>query len=75
LRSGAYEIVEGVAKNVRVGDPGGFTLITPQGIRSYKYSEHAETPGFHGLSLPFEEGDTVRVFDVDGNIAQMEVQR
>jgi hypothetical protein len=75
LDSGGYETVVGIAQGVTQGDPGGFTVLTSAGTRKYEYSEHFSTEGFHERNVPFGDGAHVRVLDVGGRIARLEVQQ
>jgi hypothetical protein len=74
LDRGDYTVVSGVVRQLRLGDPGGFTVIGEDGRRTYDYSEHLETPGFNEAHPSFlVEGLSVRIADVGGRIARLEV--
>lgn len=79
LESGEYTVVEGAVTGFERGDRGGhrderFTVIS--GGRPYTYayrSSHSE-PGFHESHGPIREGMHVRIADVGGYIARLEVR-
>jgi hypothetical protein len=74
LDRGDCTVVSGVVRELRLGDPGGFTIVGGGGRRTYDYSAHLETPGFHEAHPGFlVEGVSVRIADVGGHIARLEV--
>jgi len=81
LRSGRFTVVEGRVRNFHPSDPGDHTDETwevESGGRMYRYAyaPSSLTPGFRKTSVhggPVHEGLRVRVADVDGYIARLEV--
>jgi len=77
LQSGRYEVVEGVVTH--------FVPMPPEGHASehfevdghhYSYSDYGIQPGFNNTSShggPIREGLRVRIADVDGSIARLEI--
>jgi hypothetical protein len=79
LESGEYTVVEGAVTEFERGDRGGhsderFTVISSGRPYTYAYrSSHAE-PGFHESHGPIREGMHLRIADVGGYIARLEVR-
>lgn len=74
LRTDDYRSVEGKVSWVQPGDPGGFGVVTSEGAtREYHYASHQWTPGYRDVSPEFRVGQLVRVADVDGHVARLEV--
>jgi hypothetical protein len=74
LRAGTYQSVEGRVSWVQSGDPGGFGVVTRGGQEyAFHYSDHQWTPGYRALQPPIAVGSPVRVAEVDGHIARLEV--
>jgi hypothetical protein len=81
LARGHYELVEGVVEHFVPGDDDdhreeSFSVSTASGVHSYHYSPARIAGGYvqthpHGGRL--SEGVQVRIFDVDGRIAHLEV--
>jgi hypothetical protein len=80
LRSGDYEQVEGRVEEFVPGDRGGHryeSWAVRSGGRTwrYRYRSPDENPGFHQSAGPIREGLRVRLADVDGYIARLEIER
>ena len=74
LRSGNFRTVEGVVTTVQPGDPGAFVVATADGLtHEFHYSEHRWTPGYRDVNPAFRVGQRVRVAEVHGAIARLEV--
>lgn len=78
---GAYEVLEGVITEFRSGYAGTrleqWTLQTRSGQRTYAYSEHVLAGGYDGTTAAgslLRTGLRVRVYDVRGRIARLEVE-
>ena len=57
------------------GDPGTLVVRSVDGTIAYSFSRHRLTPGFRELAdARLVVGRLVRLFDVDGHIARLEVQ-
>jgi hypothetical protein len=79
LESGRFTVVEGTVTN--------FVPMPPEGHRleqfevaghSYAYSDFVVTPGFNNTQShggPIRDGLRVRIADVDGEIARLEIAR
>ena len=77
LRNGAFQVVEGRVVDFVPQDPGGHT---PERFRvgdvRFEYSETYITSAFHQIAAkggPIHPGVTVRIADVDGAIARLEI--
>jgi hypothetical protein len=80
LHTGSYTSVEGVVEDFVPGDAGGHTdesWTVRSGGRRYKYSYRwsMDVPGFHQSAGPIRGGLRVRIADVDGHIARLEIGR
>ncbi|HEX8394197.1 MAG TPA: hypothetical protein VF665_17775 [Longimicrobium sp.] len=80
LASGDYELVAGRVQNFMPGDRGGhrdesFTVVSGGRTYRYRYRHSDWTPGFHQSAGPVHAGAYVRIADVDGQIARLEIQR
>ncbi|HEX6041485.1 hypothetical protein [Longimicrobium sp.] len=80
LRDGEYARVEGVVEDFVPGDREGHRTerwSVRSGGRTYRYAYRTsqQVPGFHQAGGPVREGLRVRVADVDGHIARLEVER
>jgi len=80
LHTGAYLVLEGTVTNYRSGNRGtrleSWTLQTPSGAHEYAYSISVLGGGYDGTADRGDllaNGASVRVFDVDGRIARLEV--
>ena len=81
LRSGRFTVVEGRVRNFQPSDPGDHkneTWEVESGGRVYEYAyvPSSLTPGFRKASVhggPVREGLRVRIANVDGYIARLEV--
>ena len=81
LRSDRFTVVEGRVRNFQPSDPGDHrdeTWEVESGGRVYHYAyvRSSLTPGFRKTSVhggPIREGLRVRIADVDGYIARLEV--
>jgi hypothetical protein len=79
LASGQFATVEGLVTNFSPGDEGGHVpeWFTVNG-HSFKYSESDIDPGFHrvrGEGGPLRNGAYVRIAEIDGRIARLEMAR
>jgi len=80
LSSGGYDVVEGPIENFIPGDRGGhqyesFSVTTGGRTHSYWYRFSMSEPGFHRSAGPVRAGMHVRIADVDGHIARLEVKQ
>jgi hypothetical protein len=81
LRSGRFTVVEGRVRNFQPSDPGDhgderWEVESGGRVYRYAYVRSSLTPGFRKTSVhggPVHEGLRVRVADVDGCIARLEV--
>ncbi|MBB4636554.1 hypothetical protein [Longimicrobium terrae] len=79
LASGEYERVEGRVENFVPGDRGGhreesWTVVSGGRTYRYRYAHSRDVPGFHASAGPVRAGARVRIADVDGRIARLEVE-
>ncbi|MCX6545525.1 MAG: hypothetical protein NTV05_14085 [Acidobacteria bacterium] len=77
LRAGDYVLVEGLVVDFRAGSP---EQHVAEQFRVdghfYSYSDYIVTPGFHRTRSrggPLREGRWVRIADIDGEIARLEI--
>ena len=80
---GTYRIAEGIVRDFHAGDSGdhraeSWTLDTPSGPQQYSYTPSILEAGYnqtapHGGQI--RDGVRVRLLDVGGRIAQLEIQR
>lgn len=80
LRDGEYVLVEGRVENFVPGDRGGhreesWTVRSGGRTHSYRYSTASMISGFHQGGGPVRAGIRVRLADVDGYIARLEIER
>jgi len=83
LARGDFDRVEGVVTGYEAAEfagknPERFTVITPADIRQYAYSRSVVSQGFNGgpsYKGVLRDGMRVRIADVDGKIARLEVER
>lgn len=80
LRSGAYTQVNGVVENFVPGDREGhrneeWSVRSGGRVYRYSYRSSVDIPGFHRSAGPVRAGVSVRVADVDGYIARLEIER
>jgi hypothetical protein len=80
LASGRYLVVEGPIQDFVPGDRGGhqyerFSVVTGGRTHSYWYTHGQSEPGFHRSAGPMRAGMHVRIADVDGHIARLEVKQ
>lgn len=80
LSDGRYDIVEGPVRNFVPGDRGGhqdesFSVVTGGTTYSYRYRSSMHEPGFHRSAGPMRAGIHVRIADVGGHIARLEVKQ
>lgn len=80
LSSGEYEVVEGPIQDFAPGDRRGhqyehFSVVTGGRTHSYWYSHRQSEPGFHRSAGPMRAGMHVRIADVNGHIARLEVKQ
>jgi hypothetical protein len=78
LDTGDYTEVEGHVREFQRGDRGGhrderFTIVSNGRRYTYGYSYSRRVPGFHESHGPIREGLFVRIADVDGHIARLEI--
>lgn len=79
LESGAYTVVEGPITGFVRGDswarrPERFSIASNGRRYTYEYSRSRSVPGFHESQGPVREGMHLRIADVDGYIARLEVR-
>ena len=78
-RRGDYVIVEGAVTDFVAGAASGHPVESFQVAgRRYRYSPYELVPGFHEVAAkggPLREGTLVRIADVDGRIARLEITR
>ena len=80
LRRGEYVLVEGRVEDFVPGDRGGhreesWTVRSGGRTHAYRYSTASMIPGFHRGGGPIRAGIHLRVADVDGYIARLEIER
>jgi hypothetical protein len=80
LNRGDYVLVEGRVENFVRGDRGGhrdesWSVRSGGRLHTYRYSWATMVPGFHGSAGPIREGLHVRLADVDGHIARLEIRK
>jgi hypothetical protein len=80
LGSGDYVVVEGRVENFVPGDRGGhkdesWSVRSGGRLYRYRYKWSTMVPGFHRSAGPIREGLHVRLADVDGYIARLEIRR
>lgn len=80
LANGRYDVVEGPVQNFVPGDRGGhrdesFSVTAGGTTYLYRYSSSMDEPGFHRSAGPMRAGMHVRIADVDGHIARLEVKQ
>lgn len=80
LETGDYTVVEGQVTDFVRGDRGGnreerFTVMSEGRRYGYEYSSANLKPGFHESHGPIRDGLQVRISDVDGYIARLEIAR
>jgi hypothetical protein len=76
LRIGDFHSVEGTVREVKDGDPGMLRIASGDGRQyEFHYSEHRITPGYRPRHSLVRVGARVRVAEVDGHIARLEVAR
>lgn len=80
LETGDYTVVEGHVREFERGDRGGhqeerFTIVSDGRRYTYEYTSSRRQPGFHESHGPVREGLFVRIADVDGYIARLEIGR
>jgi hypothetical protein len=78
LDRGEYTTVEGRVFNFKQGDRGGhrderFSVRSSGRVHTYRYRHSRPEPGFHQSHGPVHEGIRVRIADVDGAIARLEI--
>lgn len=81
LENGSYTVVEGVVENFVPSDAGDHTeerwQVTSNGtVHEYHYVRSRLTPGFRQTAVhggPIRSGLRVRIADVDGYIARLEI--
>jgi hypothetical protein len=78
LERGDYTVVEGTVQGFEPGDRGGhrdeqFSVRSGGRIHTYRYRSSQGRPGFHQSHGPIREGLRVRIADVDGAIARLEI--
>jgi hypothetical protein len=78
LERGDYTVVEGTVSDFVRGDRGGhrdeqFSVRSGGRLHTYRYRSSVSRPGFHQSHGPIRAGLRVRIADVDGNIARLEV--
>ena len=79
LESGAYTVVEGPIVDFRRGDAWRrrderFSIVSNGRRHTYEYSGSRSVPGFHESQGPIREGMHLRIADVRGAIARLEVR-
>lgn len=79
LRRGSYELVEGTIQDFTPGDEGGHRMerwSVVSGGRTYRYEYvwSQYEPGFRQSAGPIREGLHVRIADVQGQIARLEIR-
>ena len=79
LETGRYERVAGRIENFVPGDRGGhkeesFTVTSGGRVYTYAYTYSVLVPGFHRSAGPIGAGMEVRIADVDGYIARLEIK-
>jgi hypothetical protein len=79
LASGEYERVESRVENFVPGDGGGhreesWTVVSGGRAYRYRYVHSKTQPGFHASAGPVRAGARVRIADVGGYIARLEVE-
>lgn len=79
LASGKYERVEGQVTHFVRGDRGGhrdesWTVVSRGKEYRYRYSHSKGGPGFRASAGPVRGGARVRIADVDGHIARLEIE-
>jgi hypothetical protein len=80
LSSGDYVVVEGRVENFVRGDKGGhkderWSVRSGGRLYTYQYKWSMVVPGFHRSAGPMREGLHVRLADVDGYIARLEIRQ
>lgn len=80
VSSGRYELVEGQVMDFVPGDREGhqyemFTVASNGRRYQYRYRSSTIVPGFHQSAGPVHPGAYVRIADVDGYIARLEIRR
>lgn len=78
LQQGSYTVVEGTVYDFEPGDRGGhrdeqFSVRSGGRVHTYRYRSSQGRPGFHQSHGPIREGLRVRIADVGGAIARLEV--
>lgn len=78
LESGDFTVVEGHVREFQRGDREGhqderFTIMSNGRRYTYSYRSSHRIPGFHESHGPVREGLLVRIADVDGYIARLEI--
>jgi hypothetical protein len=79
LESGAYTVVEGEVTEFERGDRGRhrderFSVVSGGRRYTYAYRSSSYEPGFHESHGPIREGMHLRIADVGGHIARLEVR-
>ena len=78
LDRGEYTTVEGRVFDFEQGDRGGhrderFSVRRGGRVHTYRYNHSRPRPGFHQSHGPIREGIRVRIADIDGAIARLEI--
>jgi hypothetical protein len=78
LDRGEYTLVEGAVFGLERGDRGGhrderFSVRSGDRVYTYRYSHSRDERGFHESHGPIREGYRVRIADIDGTIARLEI--
>lgn len=78
IAAGEHTVVEGVVQDFVAGDWGGHTderwrVVSGGGTYAYAYRWSTEVPGFHESAGPIRAGQRIRLIDVDGYIARLEI--
>jgi hypothetical protein len=78
LETGDFTAVEGHVREFQRGDRGGhkeerFTVVSNGRRYTYAYTSSNWEPGFRQSHGPIREGFFVRIADVDGHIARLEI--
>jgi hypothetical protein len=80
LRNGEYTQVEGHVQDFIPGDRQGhreesWSVRSKGETYTYRYRTPDQVPGFHQSAGPIREGQRVRIADVDGYIARLEIEK
>lgn len=78
LNTGTYTHVEGIVEDFVPGDRAGhvdesWRVRSGGEVYTYSYSSSMRVPGFHRSAGPIRSGLHVRIADVDGYIARLEI--